>query len=279
MNILFFGSSEYSVIILKALLKADYHLSMVTTPDQPQARSTKLLPNPVKTFCQTRQLSFTTNPQKPFKIDLIISADYGLKISDQTLKSARLGALNLHPSLLPKYRGATPVPRAILAGDTNTGISIIQMTNKIDAGPILIQKIVNIKPNDTSPDLLTRCFTLGTKLLIKTLPQYIEHKITPKPQPSQSPTPYSQRFTKQDGFITWLDFIKSLKTNGQTLHNQIRALYPWPGTYTTMPNKKTLKILSSQLKANQLLPLSVQLESKNPISWQQFKTGYQHLLQ
>ncbi len=281
MNILFFGSSEYSVIILKALLKADYNLSVITTPDQPKPRSKKLLPNPVKQFCQKNNLSFQYADQhmQILSTDLIISADYGQKIPDKILKSAKIGTLNLHPSLLPKYRGATPVPRAILANEAKTGITIIEMTDKIDAGPIIIQKTINIKSDDASETLLKHCFTLGAKLLIKILPDYIEHKITSKPQPIKSPTPYCQRFNKKDGLINWKNFTSALKTNGQNLHNQIRALYPWPGIYTTMPNNKTLKILSAELINHQLVPTLVQLEGKNPISWKQFLAGYQHLLQ
>jgi len=281
MNILFFGSSEYSVIILKALLKTNYSLSVITTPDQPKPRSKKLLPSPVKQFCQKNNLSFEhiNRYSQISSCDLIISADFGQKIPNKILKSAKINTLNLHPSLLPKYRGATPVPRAILANEAKTGITIIKMTDKIDAGPIIIQKTVNIKPNDTSETLLKHCFSLGAKLLIKTLPDYIEHKITPKPQPIKSPTPYCQRFIKKDGFVNWKNFISALKTNGQNLHNKIRALYPWPGVYTVMPNNKTLKILSAELANHQLVPILVQLEGKNPISWKQFLAGYQHLLQ
>ena len=189
------------------------------------------------------------------KADLIISADYGEKLPP--------GGLNLHPSLLPEYRGATPVPWQILNNEKQSGISIIQMTEEFDSGPIIAQEIVPIHSTDTTQDLLKRCFTTGAKLLISILPEYIEHKITPIIQPTKSPTPYCKKFAKQDGFIPFKDL------NLKTLDRKIRALYPWPGVWTTMPNGKALKLLPNSM---------VQLEGKQPISYKQFLAGYANLL-
>jgi len=241
MKILFLGSSNNSDIILKQLKK---HYKNVFT------KITKNTP------------------------DLIIVADYGQIIPQKILNSAKIKPLNLHPSLLPKYRGATPVPRAILANEAKTGITIFQMTDKIDSGPIIAQKTIKISPQDNSVTLLKKCFTIGANLLIKILPDYIEHKITPKPQPLKSPTPYAKKFVKQDGFISWSKFKQYLATNPQLLQTKVKALYPWPGIHTLMPNNKTLKILSFDQQPN-----LVQLEGKNPISWQQFLAGYKRLLQ
>jgi len=281
MTILFFGSSPYSVLVLQKLLKKADHVIVITTPDQPFGRrSRKPIPNPVSQFCQKNKLPFHLDDRHlEMDIDIIVSADYGLKIPLKTLKKAKIGALSLHPSLLPEYRGATPVPHALLAGETQTGISLIEMTEKIDQGPILAQKTIPISLQDTSVTLLNKCFSIGAQLLIKTLPDYIEHKITPKPQPLKSPTPYTRRFVKKDGFVPWSTFKSALSTHGQKLHNQIRALHPWPGVYTTLPNHHNLKILSAKLMAEKLLPTSVQLPGKKPISWQAFLAGYQHLLQ
>lgn len=183
--------------------------------------------------------------------DLVISADYGEKLPP--------GGLNLHPSLLPKYRGATPVPWQILNNEKQSGISIIKMVEEFDAGPIYAQEIVPILSNDTSPDLLKRCFTAGAKLLISILPKYLEDKITPISQPTKSPTPYCKKFTKNDGFVTWknLDLAK--------LDRKIRALHPWPGVWTTLPDKRILKLLPNN---------KVQLEGKQPISYKQFLAGH-----
>jgi len=269
MTIIFFGSSEYSVIILQALLKAGYQPQVVTDT------------TPVTQFCQKNKITFfpSGHQVKTSSVDLIISADYGRKIPQSILKLAKIGSLNLHPSLLPKYRGATPVPHALLAGDKTTGITIIQMTNKIDSGPILTQQTIPISPQDNAETLLKKCYSQAAQLLIKSLPNYIEHKITPKPQPTKSPTVYARRFTKQDGYISWPSFKSALSTNGEKVYNQVRALHPWPGVYTSLPNNKTLKIISAKLAGEKLLPTSVQLPGKNPISWKAFLAGYQHLLQ
>jgi len=207
----------------------------------------------VKTALEAAGYPLVSNQKQA---DLTISAAYGRKLPP--------GGLNLHPSLLPAYRGATPVPQQILDGITQSGITIIKMTGEFDAGPIVAQKTVPVLPDDTAPNLLARCFSAGAKLLIKILPDYLNNKITLKPQSAKSPTPYCRRFTKQDGFVTWDEFKRGVN------ERKIRALYPWPGVWTTMPNKKILKLLPKNL---------LQIEGKQPISMKQFLTGYGHLLQ
>ncbi|MEK7513642.1 MAG: formyltransferase family protein [Patescibacteria group bacterium] len=205
----------------------------------------------VKTALQTAGYPLVSDQKQA---DLIISAAYGQKLPP--------GGLNLHPSLLPAYRGATPVPHQILDGVTQSGITIIKMSADFDAGPIVAQQTVEIKPDDTSLDLLQRCFKTGADLLIKILPDYLNTKITLKTQ-GDSPTPYCRRFTKQDGFISWQEFKKGVDDR------KIRAFFPWPGVWTTLPTGKTLKLLPKNL---------YQLEGKQPITWQQFKAGYGNLL-
>lgn len=195
---------------------------------------------------------------QPDKADLVISADYGQKLPS--------GGLNLHPSLLPQYRGPTPVPQQILNKETESGISIIEMTDEFDAGPVIAQEKVPVLPDDTTPVLLKRCFTSGAKLLVKILPAYLNNKITLFSQ-DESQATYTHKFTKADGFISWEEFKKSRLSS--TLDRKIRAYFPWPGVWTTMPNGKTLKLLPKNL---------VQLEGKNPIPFPQFLAGYQHLL-
>lgn len=195
---------------------------------------------------------------QPDKADLVISADYGQKLPS--------GGLNLHPSLLPQYRGPTPVPQQILNREKESGISIIKMTGEFDAGPVIAQEKVPVLPDDTTPVLLKRCFTNGAKLLVKILPAYLNNKITQKIQ-DESQADYTHKFTKADGFIPWEEFKKSRLSS--TLDRKIRAYFPWPGVWTTMPNGKTLKLLPKNL---------VQLEGKNPIPFPQFLAGYQHLL-
>lgn len=188
---------------------------------------------------------------------LVISAAYGKKLP--------IGGLNLHPSLLPAYRGATPVPHQILDGVIQSGITIIKMSGEFDAGPIVAQESVPVLPEDTSLDLLTRCFSAGANLLIKILPDYLAGKISLTPQPENSPTPYCRRFTKPDGFIP----LNQMTGYDPVIERKIRALYPWPGVWTKLPNGKILKLLPQNM---------FQLEGKQPISKKQFLAGYRQLL-
>lgn len=185
---------------------------------------------------------------------LVISAAYGRKLPP--------GGLNLHPSLLPAYRGATPVPHQILDGITRSGITIIKMAETFDAGPIVAQEPVPVRPEDTALDLLNRCFAAGAKLLVKILPDYLAGKIRLTPQPEKSPTPYCRRFTKQDGFVRWDEFKRGVDDK------KIRALFPWPGVWTKLPNGKILKLLPKKM---------YQLEGKQPITYKQFLAGYGQL--
>ena len=234
MKICFLGSpAHYSQLVKQALIEAKYQLT-----------------------------------DDPGESDLLVVAAHGAKITPKLLTSTKFGGLNIHPSLLPKYRGATPVPHTILNGDKETGITIIKMSNVIDAGQIVAQIKAEVKPGDTSADLLNRLFALGAKLLIEILPDYLAGKIALKSQPETSSTPYCHRFTKKDGFITWKQFLTG--RDSEELNRKIRAFYPWPGIFTTMPNQKTLKLLPGH---------RLQLEGKQPISYQQFMAGYKHLLQ
>lgn len=205
--------------------------------------------------------------QSQSQADLIISAAYGHKLPP--------GGLNLHPSLLPAYRGATPVPHQILDNVTTSGITIIKMTEQFDNGPIVAQEKVEIKPDDNTPDLLFRCFDAGAKLLIKILPDYLNTKITLIKQ-GNSLTPYCRRFTKQDGFISWEEFKKGVDDR------KVRAYFPWPGVWTTLPastrsrsstrggpNGKVLKLLPKNM---------YQFEGKQPITKKQFMSGYKQFL-
>ena len=196
---------------------------------------------------------------QPNKANLVISADYGEKLP--------AGGLNLHPSLLPKYRGPTPVPYQILNQEKESGISIIKMTDQFDAGPLIAQEKVPILADDTAPDLLKRCFTSGAQLLIKILPDYLNNKITQKIQDETQAT-YTRKFTKANGFISWEEF-KANRLSPE-FDRKIRALFPWPGVWTNLPNGKTLKLLPKNL---------LQLEGKQPITFRQFLAGYRHLLQ
>ncbi len=238
-KIIFFGSDQYSQIVLD-LLKKDQRWQIVKSLEE--------------------------------KPDLGILASYGEILKKEVLEKPKHGILNIHPSLLPKYRGPTPVPTAILNGEQETGVTIFKMDEKIDHGPILSQFKEEIKPDDTAESLLKRLFLAGTKVLTTLLPSYLEGKIELKEQDDSQATS-TKKFAREDGRINWQE--KPAK-----IERKIRAFYPWPGTWTkitTKGKKKRLKIIKAHLEKNKLILDQVQLEGKKPVTWKQFQEGYSEI--
>lgn len=237
-KIVFFGSDKYSQIVLNAL-KKDVRFELV---------------------------------ENPALADVGVLASYGKILSAQEVQAPKKGILNIHPSLLPKYRGATPVPSAILAGETETGVSIIKLDEKVDHGPIVSQIRLSIVPTDTSQTLLEKAFAAGAQKLLEILPDYIEGKIALQPQ-NHSQATFTKRFTRDDGQIDW-------QKSPEYLERFIRAMFPWPGAFTLLRSAsfagqvKRLKILSAHLENGKLVLDQVQLEGKKPVSFKQFCEGY-----
>lgn len=243
MNIIFFGSTSDSVIVLEKLFTC--HLSavtchlcaVVTQPPTPVGRKQIVTPTPVEVWAKKHMipfLSFPNNKDKPwlyhdeasvsnslstFKPDLLVSACYGQKIPAKTIKEAKFGGLNVHPSLLPRWRGADPVPWTILAGDRQTGVTVITLSEKFDQGKIISQKKIPVLESDYTDPLRTKLFALGADLLIESLPDYVSGKKKGEKQNLEYAT-YARRFTRDDGFVPWTivqlaieENSKSCKTN------------------------------------------------------------------
>ena len=294
MNILFFGSTQDSVIVLGKLPAVT---AVVTQPAKPVGRNKVLTKTPVETWAHEHNitcLSFPNNPEKPWlyadeqtvidalepmRADLIVSASYGQKIPTKTIADARFGGLNVHPSLLPRWRGADPVPWAILSGDHQTGVTVVSLSEKFDEGLIYAQKKVPIVPTDTSDPLRTKLFTLGADLLATMLPDYIHHRCKPIP-PNRwtrydTRFPYAKKFKRDDGFEAWEIIKKAINddVDAARIERKFRALDPWPGVWSLVNNKR-LKILSLHLDNGKLILDTVQLEGKKPVSWKQFQDAY-----
>ena len=238
-KIIFFGSDQYSQIVLQKLQK-DKHWQIV------------------KSF-----------QEKP---DVGVLASYGRILKKKELNKLKHGILNLHPSLLPKYRGPSPVQTALLNGEQETGLTIIKMDEKVDHGPIISQFKETIRPDDTADVLLKRLFTAGAQVLTTILPDYLEGKIESRKQDDSQAT-YTQKLTREDGKIDW-------KKTAVFKERFIRAMHPWPGAWTEMEikgKKKRLKILQAHLEANKLILDQVQLEGKKPVTWKQFQEGYPNI--
>lgn len=310
-KVLFFGSTEDSVIILQSLydLKSTtYDLqiaAVVTQPPKPIGRDKVITPTPVETWAKAHNiptLSFPAHSDhpnlfadekvavdtlSPFKPDLLISASYGQKIPTETIVSAKYGGLNVHPSLLPRWRGADPVPWAIMTGDHQTGVSVVTLTEAFDEGKIIGQKKFPITDKDFADPLRTKLFEMGADLLVTLLPDYVSGDVKGEAQ-NKSDTPYSKRFTRDDGYEPWENIQKALNDveEAQRINRKYRGLHPWPGVWTTIKllnptnttnptNEKRVKIITCHLSpATCLIIDTVQLEGKNPVSFDQFAKAY-----
>lgn len=268
-QLIFFGSFQgYSLIPLKALsTNPNFKVTaVVTTPPRPGDRG-HIQQTPVHQYCLDCHLpvfpleDISQIPPNLDPPDFIVVAGYGKLLNDTWLNFPKVMAINAHPSLLPDYAGRFPAEWAIIRGETITGITLIKMSPRFDTGDILVQKTISIDPTDTRDSLYQKLFTLIGQTLPDTLPKI--DQITPIPQTSAGF--YARQLTRDHGFITWNQFTSPQQ---QPLINRLfRALYPWPGVWTTTPNGKRLKIVA-------LNPLTVQLEGKNPVPWNQIKKNY-----
>ena len=249
-KIVFFGSDEYGKKALEVLKKS------------PNLEIVKI----VKSKSELESLKGgLTQP------DIGIVASFGALIPTDIISWPKKGLLNLHPSLLPKYRGPTPVPTTILNGEKETGLTIIKVDEQIDHGPIVSQFKEEIKPDNTSESLLNRLFTMGGQVLTTILPSYLEGKIELREQ-NHSQATFTQKLTRESGKMDW-----SKAADYQ--ERFIRAMFPWPGAWTLLrqgfgEQAKRLKILKAHLINNKLVLDEVQLEGKKPVTWKQFQEGY-----
>ena len=233
-RLLFMGTPDFAVPTLVELAR-DYQISgVITQPDRPTGRGRKLIPNPVKQTAENLHLNLfqpqnTNSASAMEKIrdwnpDLICVTAFGQILSPELLSIPEHGCVNVHASLLPRWRGASPINAAIQAGDRTTGVTIMKMAEGLDDGPILDQVSINISEDDTAGSLSARLANLGAELLVKTIPAYLQDEIQLRPQDSSRAT-YAGMLKKQDGM---LDFGLS----AEDLSRKVRAYNPWPGTFT-----------------------------------------------
>lgn len=269
MKIIFFGTPDYVLPVLKLLAKHHEIVAVVTQPPMPVGRDQFITYSPVDTWAHKRRIPVFCDFNRPLpEADMGILAAYGKIIPKKVIESFKCGILNIHPSLLPKYRGASPIQSAIAAGDTQTGATIIKLDEKMDHGPIITQFKEEITPNDTNESLCRRLFERSAEVLTQLIPAYVAKKITPKLQDETKAT-FTKILHKEDGFI---DLKKKSPAEAERF---VRAMYPWPGVWTYIePEHKRLKILKVHLEEGKLILDEVQLEGKDPVTWKQFKEGY-----
>lgn len=274
MNIVFFGSSKYSTIVANALHQNIGLAAIVTLPDTPIGRHKTITPNPVKIFAQDNNVPFITadklNSETIEKIsrlrpDFLVITDYGRILPKELLALPKYAPINVHHSLLPKYRGPSPAASAILAGEPASGVTIIEMNEKVDAGDILAQKEYILKNNETKESLLTALNTIGAEIIIPVLHEYVQEKIKKTPQDENKAT-FTQKIKKTGGFIDSND-----PPSREHLDRMIRAYYPWPTAWTKLQVNGNLKIIK-------FLPENkIQAEGGKPMSVKDFLNGYPRL--
>jgi methionyl-tRNA formyltransferase len=200
------------------------------------------------------------------EIDLIVVGFYGKILSKEMLEKPKYGALNVHPSLLPKYRGPSPVQTTILNGDAKTGVTIIKMDEEVDHGPILASTKFEIRNSKlTTPELEKILWTLGGDLLLEIIPKWLKGEIKPQEQDHKKAT-YTKKLTREDGRIDWAKPVEYIE-------RQIRAFTPWPGAFTMWKGKR-VKILKAHLEKERLVIDELQLEGKKPTSLRDFLLGH-----
>jgi len=247
MRIIFMGVPEFAVPALERLISGEHQVVAVyTQPDKPVGRGRVPSFPPVKRVAlehgiEVHQLeSFAQagaiDSLAQLSADVIVVAAFGQILPSPVLTIAPFGCVNIHPSLLPRHRGPTPIPAAILAGDEWTGVSVMLLDKGVDSGPILAQRRVAIAPQDTTDSLTRTLAQIAAQLLGETLPRWLSRSLTPQPQSEDGAT-YTKLLSKGDGEIDW-------QLPASQIWRRVRAFYPWPGCYTTW-RVKMLKIVEA----------------------------------
>lgn len=296
LNFVFWGTPDVASETLEILKQNCYIPSLiVTSPDKPQGRKMLIAPPPVKVwaiennvpYIQPEKLTgkpediFMTSSQADeprkaifrqenmreskniFQFDLFIVVAYGKIIPEKIINMPKFGSINIHYSLLPKYRGASPVESSILNGDTETGVSIQKMKFEMDSGPIIVQEKVSILPDEIAPELRKRLIKIGGELLVKTLPDFFEGK-TKEISQDEKKVSYCKKIKKENGLVNLEEEPPSV------LYNKFRAYAIWPRTFF-FQNGKRIIITKAKLENNKFVIKKVLPEGKKEIKWEEFK--------
>ncbi len=301
LRIVFFGTPEFAVPTLEALLASPHRVAgVVTQPDRPRGRGQRTVAGPVKIVALAAGLPvLQPDSLKTAQVhaeiaalgaDLGVVAAYGKLLPDAVLKVPPHGMLNVHASLLPKYRGAAPIHRAVMAGDEVTGVTIMRVVKALDAGPMLAAEPEDIGPDDTSVDVERRLAAIGATLLVATVDRLVAGRVVEAPQDDTAAT-YASRIMRDEGLMHWSD-------PASVLHNRVRGLYPWPHAHTfsdgmrliilrtaVVPGRTEATAPGTVVRAHgdelivaagrdQLRVLEVQVEGRRPAHARDFLAGY-----
>lgn len=243
LRIVYFGTPQFAVPSLEALLSSRHIVAgVVTQPDRPRGRGHRVTDAPVKSLAVQRGLPVYQPPRlrdpnvdlrlREWQPDLAVVAAYGKLIPDTLLALPRLGMINVHASLLPKYRGAAPVHRAVMAGEPETGVTIMRVIKELDAGAMFAKATRRIDPDETSDHVERDLAELGSGLLVTVVEHIAAGTAREEPQDDSQAT-YAPKITKDEGAIRW-------NRPARDIHNQVRGLYPWPHAHTFIGNARVI---------------------------------------
>lgn len=268
MKIIFAGTPDFSVPTLNALLQSEHDVCAVyTQPDRPAGRGRKIQASPVKQCALESEipvqqpLNFSSEESletlASYQADLMIVVAYGIILPTAALNTPRFGCINIHASLLPYWRGAAPIQRAILSGDSETGVTLMQMDKGLDTGNMLAKATYPITESDTSSVLHDKLSTLGAELLIKLLPDVENARLTPVAQPTTDVS-YASKLTKQEALLDW-------NTPAANIQRAVQGFNPWPVAHTLLRGKPLRIWLSKTTKEPVLTPVGQIKTTKNQL--------------
>ena len=248
LSLVFMGTPEFAATILSALIAAGHRIAAVyTQPPRPAGRGHRLQPSPVQELAERHGLSTrcpaslrNAKAQEEFAAigaDAAVVAAYGLILPQPILAAPRLGCFNVHASLLPSWRGAAPIQRAILAGDRETGVTIMQMDEGLDTGPMLLQQAIPIGPKTTAGELTEQLAGLGARMMIEALDGVAADKLPARPQPAEGVT-YATKLRREEALLDW-------RRPAAQLERQVRAFDPWPGAFF-FAREERIRVLSAE---------------------------------
>jgi methionyl-tRNA formyltransferase len=262
LDLIFMGTPEFAATILAALIEAGHRLRAVyTQPPRPSGRGHRMQPSPVQALAERHGLAVhcpatLRGPEAQagfaaLPADAAVVAAYGLILPAAVLAAPRLGCLNVHASLLPRWRGAAPIQRAILAGDSETGITVMQMDEGLDTGPILLQARFPIGPRMTSGEMSELLARFGAKLMLKALDGLDRGVVKPRPQPGDGVT-YAAKLRREEARLDW-------RLAAPVLERQVRAFDPWPGAFFEARGER-IRVLAADVVAGPMAPTGTVLD-------------------
>lgn len=231
-SLVFFGSGPVAAASLKSLYQ-HFTIEAVVTKPITATEMSEAAPNTPVRLVNTKQELTNLMASNPFKSSLGIIVDFGIIVEQAVIDYFDLGIINSHFSLLPEWRGADPITFAVLSGQPKTGVSLMLIVERLDEGPLLAQSELELEPTITTPELTDQLVELGNKMLSEVLPLYMDDQLRPFEQPEDVPATYSRKLTKADGQIDW-------NKPARKLEREVRAFQGWPGSYTTLANKRVI---------------------------------------